>query len=227
MQDPALSSPSVLARILRLVIRLGLLAVIVMAVHFLTLWVHNEMAAMNTIDQQRTMGWVLFACLLGYALLLAIPFVPGVEVGIAILMLKGADAAPLVYGATVLGLLMAYGFGRYLPLGWLSHSFADLHMTRAAALVARTEAMTPEQRIDALTDRLPRHWGPPLLRFRYVMLAVLINLPGTAVIGGGGGILTIAGLSGLFRDRWVILTILLATLPVPLAVWLIGTSVLH
>lgn len=226
--NPRPPSPRPLSRrLLRIALRLAVLAGLVLAAHLLSLWVQEEMAAMSTIDQRRTVIWLLAGSLLGYALLLAIPFVPGIEVGLALLMLKGASIAPLVYLATVLGLSAAYLLGRHLPLGWLAVSFADLHLHRAAALVRRMEATRPEDRLASLSERLPHGLAQLTLRYRYLMLAALINLPGTAVIGGGGGILMMAGLSRLFRDRWALLTIALATLPIPLAVWVLGTQVLH
>ena len=60
------------------------------------------------------------------------------------------------------------------------------------------------------------------MRYRYLNLAVLINIPGNAVIGGGGGIAFVSGLSGTFRMPLAILTIALATAPVPLGIWLFG-----
>jgi hypothetical protein len=49
---------------------------------------------------------------------------------------------------------------------------------------------------------------------------VAINLPGNIVIGGGGGIALMAGLSRLFSPSGFVVTVAIATLPIPLA-WLI------
>jgi hypothetical protein len=54
------------------------------------------------------------------------------------------------------------------------------------------------------------------------MLAVLVNMPGNAFIGGGGGIFFTAGLSRLFLPTQTVLTIVFAVAPVPLAVWAFG-----
>ena len=59
---------------------------------------------------------------------------------------------------------------------------------------------------------------------RYPLLAALINVPGNAVVGGGGGIALTAGFSRLFRPGWTALTVALAVAPVPLIVWLTGTT---
>jgi hypothetical protein len=61
--------------------------------------------------------------------------------------------------------------------------------------------------------------------YRYVTLGLLLNIPGTFAIGGGGGILMAAGLSRLFRGWIVLATLMIATLPVPLTVWILGVSI--
>lgn len=211
-------------QIRRIGLRVVVFCCILGGIHFGALWINNELGALNSIDRRRASVGLFAFFLVSYALLLAIPFVPGIEIGIALMAVQGAAAAPMVYLASVLGLLLAYALGRYLPLGWLRATFEDLHMTRAAALVAKTETGSHQDRLDGLRQGLPKRWGGLVLRYRYVMLAVLINTPGTAIIGGGGGILTMAGVTRLFRDGWVVVTVLLATLPVPLAVWVLGSD---
>jgi hypothetical protein len=49
-----------------------------------------------------------------------------------------------------------------------------------------------------------------------------VNTPGNAVIGGGGGIMLLAGLSGIFAPLPTALSIMIAVSPVPLAVALLG-----
>lgn len=58
--------------------------------------------------------------------------------------------------------------------------------------------------------------------YRYVALALLINTPGNAMVGGGGGLSFAAGLSDVFTLPKFLLTISIAVLPVPLAVFLFG-----
>ncbi|GGL74221.1 hypothetical protein [Wenxinia marina] len=171
-------------------------------------------------------GTILAAGLVAYALLLAIPFVPAVEIGVSILVMRGAEMAPVAYVATVAGLMLAYLAGRYIPLPFLGRLCADLRLRRAGALIARLEALPPEARLAALGERLPRPVAALLTDWRYVTLGVLINLPGNVVLGGGGGILLIAGLSGLFRAGPVLATLLVAVLPVPAVVWVFGSGLL-
>jgi hypothetical protein len=53
-------------------------------------------------------------------------------------------------------------------------------------------------------------------------LACLFNLPGNVVLGGGGGIALLAGLSRLYAPLPMAVTVALAVAPVPLAIWIWG-----
>lgn len=206
----------------RSLLRLIALAVIVVALH--SIIVSTEEWLTDSRYSWAMPGLTLLVLLI-YAALIAIPFVPGVEIGLSLLVLSGPDVAPAVWLATTLGLSLAYAAGCGLPYRWLHRVFLDLHLTGACRLLDRFEGLTPDERVRFLRARLPRRLGPHMLRFRYVALALLINVPGNAVIGGGGGIALLTGISGLFRVPATLLTIALATAPVPLAVWLLGWEV--
>lgn len=167
---------------------------------------------------------ILGLALVVYAVLLAIPFVPGIEAGIMILAMQGPSAAAPVYLATLAGLWLAYLAGRHLPMRWLAGTLADLGLGRAAALVGQLAPMRGPERLALLSDRLPGRWGPAALRWRFVILALVLNLPGNGVIGGGGGIMLAAGLTRLFRPAPTLATIALAVAPVPLLVWAFDLS---
>ena len=181
----------------------------------------------ETDEAARMMTGLLITVMIGYAILLALPFVPGVEIGIAILILEGADAAPVVYMATVGGLTLAFCVGQYVPMVRLVRWCEDLYLCRVAALLQRIHNIPREDRLQAMQDRLPRWLAPIFCNYRYVMLGLAINLPGNMAIGGGGGIMLAGGLSRLFQTQFAILTIICATLPVPLAVWLLGADILQ
>lgn len=157
-----------------------------------------------------------------YVGLLALPFVPGAEIGIAMLTAFGAAIAPLVYGATVLAMLLAYGVGRLLPIKALERLLGTLRMRRAAALVGRMAPLDREARLALLLEGAPARVLTLALRHRYVALGLAVNVPGNSVIGGGGGIMMMAGLSGLFAPLQVALTMMIAVSPVPLVVMLLG-----
>jgi len=188
------------------------------AIGYLVAWVEaSERADM-------LMAGLLAVLILLYAVLISIPFVPGIEVGLALLALRGAEIAPFVYLGTVAGLLMAYCAGYVLPPGWLVRQMRRVGLTGIADFVADMDALAPEDRADRLYGLAPRTATRLALRWRYLLLAILYNLPGNAVVGGGGGISLVAGLSRVFLPGPVCLTIALAVAPVPMLVWLSGAN---
>lgn len=169
---------------------------------------------------------VTLIALLLYAVLIAIPFVPGVEIGVTLLLLQGAAIAPFVYLATFLGLLLAYIAGRALPYTLLRGVFLDFRLLKACALLDQVAALSPERRLALLRSRLPEWLGPYVVRYRYLALAASLNLPGNSVLGGGGGLCLTAGFSRIYAPLPSIATLALATAPVPLTVWLLGPGIL-
>ena len=165
--------------------------------------------------------------LLTYALLIAVPFVPGIELGLSILLVKGAEAAPGVYLATVAGLSFAFCVGRFVRFSWIENALSSLGLHGMGQQLRGFQSQPYEIRLSMLQSRLPK-WSAWILgRFRYLMLAGLINLPGSAVIGGGGGIMIMAGLSRLFSTPATIVTICCSVLPIPLLVWIFGAAPLQ
>lgn len=153
----------------------------------------------------------------------------GVEIGITLIMAQGASVAPWVYLATVIGLAISYLAGDYLPYSWLRRGFAAMRLTRAETMVRRIEPLGPHERLDYLHEILPRRLGRLTGAWRYVLLSILINLPGNALIGGGGGIMMIADLSRLFSPVVTLVTVALAMAPIPLPIpiWAFGPHILR
>lgn len=156
-----------------------------------------------------------------YTLLIALPFVPGVEIGLALLMAAGPGIAPWVYLATLLGLTLAFAAGSLIPSAPLQRILEDLRLFGPGRMLARLDPLDGEARLALLTTAAPG-WLGRAARFRYLVLALLVNLPGNAVLGGGGGILFLAGFSRLFSPLPMIATLALAVAPVPLLVWGLG-----
>lgn len=161
-----------------------------------------------------------------YAVLIAVPFVPGVEVGLALIAMLGPGIVFLVYLCTVTGLCIAFAVGRLASLSWLAELLEGVNLIRGSALVRTIEPMAQEERLTFLLSNAPNRLVPFLLRHRYVALAVIVNVPGNIVIGGGGGISLMAGASRLYSITGFLVTILLAVTPVPIAVLILGEQLL-
>jgi len=157
-----------------------------------------------------------------YTALMAVPFVPGLEISLALLAAFGAQVAVLIYAATMVALSLSFLIGRLLPMHLIATLFRSLGQHRAESLVRRLEPLDAAQRLETLVAHAPKRIVPVLLKHRYIAIAVALNVPGNAVIGGGGGIALLAGISGLFTFPRYLAVIALAVLPVPLTVMVMG-----
>jgi hypothetical protein len=200
----------------RIALRLCAVLLIAYGIHLLMDWV----TGLALFEDDRLRIGMLVAFLLAYALLIAVPFVPGVEIGLSLMVMEGPWIAPLIYMSTVAGLSIAYGVGEWIPYPRLHRIFEDLRLMKACRLLEAVEPLSRVERLEALRSRAPTWLRPVATRYRYVLLAILVNVPGNAVLGGGGGLLFTAGLSRLFLPAQAVVTILVAVAPVPLAVWL-------
>lgn len=195
--------------------RIALILALVWGIHLLLEWANTHVPHGQGVLR---LG-MLLVFLLAYAALIAVPFVPGIEIGLSLMIIEGPWIAPPIYVATVTGLLLSYAAGEWLPYRVLHQMLSDLGMRRACALLDRTHPLSREERLLLLQERAPAWVRPFVSRFRYLVLAALVNTPGNVLIGGGGGILFVAGFSRLFRPLPTVGTIALAVLPVPLLIW--------
>lgn len=164
---------------------------------------------------------IITAALL-FVLTSALPFVPGAEIGLGLLLLFGAPLAFLVYACMVTALVIAFLIGRMVPSTYLTALFRYVRFNRAANLVEQMDNISAKERLDLLMERAPSRLIPLLLKHRYLAIMLAFNLPGNTVIGGGGGIAMVAGMSGLFTFGWFLLAVVVAIAPVPLFFFLMG-----
>ena len=157
-----------------------------------------------------------------YSALMGIPFVPGMEISLALLAAFGHQIAMPIYFAIITALSISYLIGRLVPLRMSATLFASLGQHKAKGLVERLEPLSTEQRLETLIKLAPRRALPVLLRHRYIAVAVALNVPGNAIIGGGGGIVLLAGISGLFTFPRYLAVMSLSVLPIPLFILLMG-----
>ena len=165
---------------------------------------------------------VVMAGITLYAALMALPFVPGMEISLALLAAFGSQVAMFIYAATVVALMISFLVGRLVPVQLIASFFGFLGLERAESLVRQLEPLNDKQRLETLVDLAPKRIVPHILKYRYLAIAVVLNVPGNAVIGGGGGIALLAGISGLFTIPGYLGVVSLAVLPVPLAIMVMG-----
>jgi hypothetical protein len=184
--------------------------------HFAGRWLQHNLG-LDVTNLDGTMArLVLGIGLLLFIAMLALPFVPGIEVSLALFAIFGTLAAVPIYLATVVALLLSYTAGRCVPLDRLAGFFDYIGLQPASALVRRLGTMTPRQRIEALMETAPNRISRVLVDHRDLALIAVLNMPGNALIGGGGGIALVAGMSGMFRPDRYLLAVAIAALPIPL-----------
>ena len=204
--------------ILRIVILVGIIALATWCVHF----IRDALDLQIRPDNERQVHKVIMIGAVAYVALLAMPFVPGAEIGIALLAGFGAAIAPLIYVCTVAAMVLAFTIGRFLPISSLERIFQVFRMRRAANLIARAAPLSKDERVAMLLEGQSKRALGLAVKYRYLALGIAVNTPGNSIIGGGGGIMIIAGLSGIFAPIPTFLTVILAVSPVPLAVIFLG-----
>ncbi len=157
-----------------------------------------------------------------YTVLMAVPFIPGMEISLALFAAFGKQVAIFIYAATVLAFCISYLIGRLVSARLVAQVFAYAGLQRAEKLVRRLAPLNRMERLEVLMENAPKRLIPFLIKHRHIAIAVAINLPGNALIGGGGGIALLAGMSGLYRFPHYIAIVSLAVAPVPLAVYLMA-----
>ena len=167
-------------------------------------------------EHERLMITALWFAIVFYVLWMALPFVPGIELGLALMVLLGTRGVVLVYLCTLLSLSLSFTIGRLIPLNSFARFMGWLHLYKARDLVLQLEPLDSEEKLDFLLRSAPSKVIPFLVKHRYLMIAIALNLPGNALIGGGGGIGMISGMSRLYPFPKYILLVSLAIMPLPL-----------
>lgn len=206
----------------RIVVRVAILITVLVLATWGAHLVRDALNLQIRPDNEQQVHQMIMLGAAAYIGLLALPFVPGAEIGLAMLAAFGPAIAPLIYVCTVASMILAYTAGRFLPIDVLRRVLSAMRMHRAADLVARAAPLSGDDRLALLLEGQSARALRLAIRYRYVALAVAVNTPGNSVIGGGGGIMLMAGLSGIFSPLATVATIALAVSPVPLAVVFFG-----
>lgn len=215
MRTPGLSLGGIA---LRIVVLIAVLVLATWGAHL----IRDALDLQIRPDNEQQVHRMIMLGSVAYVGLLALPFVPGAEIGLAMLAAFGPAIAPLIYVCTVASMILAYTAGRFLPIDLLQRSLSALRMHRAADLVARAGPLSGDERVAMLLDGQSARALQLAVRYRYLGLALAVNTPGNSVIGGGGGIMLMAGISGIFSPLATVATIAIAVSPVPLAVVFFG-----
>jgi hypothetical protein len=195
-----------------------ILIIFITLVVWMEYWVRGELGVAKKLGEMARIEWGLLALIAGgmlYILLLSLPFVPGIELGLLLMCIFGKEGIVFVYLSTVAGLNLAFLMGRWLPKKRIACWLEKLRSSRSCADYSDgIEEMIEQSKFGR---KFRRHWlGSYVLKYRYLSIAVLFNLPGNSLLGGGGGISLVCGTSRHIAWNRFLLTVVLATSPVPL-----------
>jgi hypothetical protein len=210
----------------RVLLKLGGLIVLIVAANFAADGVAEALRFEVRPSNEDLVHRMVMISAVTYALLIAIPFVPGIEIGLTLIGMLGPPIVFLVYLSTLAGLSTGFIVGRLISLEGLIGLLDDLRVRKASGLLRTIAPLAMEDRLAYLVANAPNRFVPFLLRHRYIALAIVLNLPGNIVIGGGGGIALMAGASRLYSVPGFLVTIVLAVAPVPLAILVFGNEIL-
>jgi hypothetical protein len=197
-------------------------AILVIVAFWLDYWLRGELGMAKKIVMFAQGEWgrgVLIAGGIIYSLLLSLPFVPGVELGILLMCTFGKEGIVFVYLATVAGLSLSFFIGRLIPRRWIDTGMEKLGNSRSC--------YSPSDEIEKVADcmsvgrkHIPSWLKSYLVKYRYLTIAILVNMPGNYIVGGGGGIAIACGTRRRISWKGFLVTIILAVSPVPLLVYL-------
>jgi hypothetical protein len=202
--------------------RIAIVLVNIILLNVAGIWLGHQINFQLFPRHESMLQGVLLIALLLYILLMATPFMPGIELGLAVMLLLGSKSALLIYLCTLIALSISYIIGRFFPLRIVHRFLKWLYLEKASELVSQLEPLDQQKRLEFLNRKTPTKIAPFLLKHRFVTLAVVLNLPGNALIGGGGGIGIVVGMSKLVSFYKYFLVMAVAILPVPMCVYLQG-----
>lgn len=203
-------------------IRIVIVLAIIILLNVAGTWIGHQINFQLFPRHESMLQGMLLIALLLYILLMATPFMPGIELGLAVMFVLGSKSALLIYLCTLIALSISYIIGRYFPLDIVRRFLTWLYLEKASELVSQLEPLDQQKRLEFLNRKTPTKIAPFLLKHRFVTLAVVLNLPGNALIGGGGGIGLVVGMSQLISFYKYFLVMAVAILPVPLCIYLQG-----
>jgi hypothetical protein len=169
--------------------------------------------------------WLLVPVFTVYFITSGLPFVPSSEIGFGLLIIFGGEIAPLIVLVSSAGLITSFLVGKYVPKRRLAELLAWFGLEKAPDFLIKLQGMNPQEKLDHMMQGVSKSFARSLMKYRYFGIMALLNIPGNAVIGGGGGIAFMAGVTGLFSAKWFAVSAILGVLPYPLfffVAWLLG-----
>lgn len=169
--------------------------------------------------------WLLVPVFVVYFITSGLPFVPASEIGFGLLIIFGGEIAPLIVLVSSAGLITSFMVGKFVPKPKLAKALEWFGLEKAPKFLLKLQGMSSQEKLDHMMQGVSKKFGVALLRYRYLGVIALLNIPGNAVIGGGGGIAFMAGVTGVFSTKGFAISAIIGVMPYPLfffIAWLLG-----
>ena len=202
--------------------RIAIVLLVILGLNLAGTWLSHQINFQIFPRHDPVLHATVMAAMAVYILLMATPFMPGIEIGMAVMVLLGHKSALLIYLCTLIALSISFLIGRFFPLHVVQRFLQWLYLEKASELVSQLEPLKRYERLDIINKKAPKKIAPLLLKHLYLTIAVVLNMPGNALIGGGGGIGLMVGMSGIVPLYKYLATVAIAVLPVPLIIYLQG-----
>lgn len=151
-----------------LVIKILLLVMLIIGGNLLSEWIAEQLDFELTPGTEPMIHRIIMASAAAYTILLAFPFVPGVEIGLALIAMFGLRILLLVYLCTLTGLSLSFIVGASIPEKFLFRFVRSLHLKKTSDLLEQLENLDTEQRLQMLLARAPARFIPALIHYRYL-----------------------------------------------------------
>lgn len=93
-------------------------------------WLTSRFVPHLTPSTEPAVHRMIMTATLVYMICMMLPFVPGVEIGVALMVVFGPPIVPLVYGSTLVALSVSFLAGRLIPQHAIIHAFKVLISTQ-------------------------------------------------------------------------------------------------
>ena len=96
---------------LNLILKIFLFVCLIILGNYLSQWAIEELDFEITPVNEPTVHRIIITTMITYTILMAIPFVPGAEIGLGLMMVLGPKIAPLVFLCTLVSLFFSFMVG--------------------------------------------------------------------------------------------------------------------
>lgn len=189
----------------------------------------NWMFASLRLDAQSASAiplvWLLVPVFVVYFITSGLPFVPSSEIGFGLLIIFGGEIAPMIVLVSSAGLITSFVIGKFAPKPKLAKALEWLGLEKAPKFLLKLQDMSGQEKLDHMMQGVSKKFAVTLLKYRYLGVIALLNIPGNAVIGGGGGIAFMSGVTGVFSAKGFAISAIIGVMPYPLfffVAWLLG-----